>query len=885
MARGWSGALMSMSGAGEWELEVRSITDVTPHYRRIAFHAPGFYDGAIEIEFSAASWIRLWVPDESDPGREHQRGYTVVESDPEQDELTLEFVLHQPAGPACTWARNATVGARVIATRFGIQQFTPPDPPAAGYLLVGDPAGIPGINGILEVLPPDVPVDVYLEHVYPDDREIPIVAHPRRRLTWVPRTGEAGALADALTERDYDGWFGWVTCERDAVRAVRERLKEWGFPRGAVKSQAYWTLGKGAVKEGDVAPELPPPAAAPITIEPEPVVAAIGDGEPAPASMDVDKRAAGWAGTAGRRLLEPIRPLLVAAAVVQAIVSLLQIAPYVVLAEVCSRILAGDTDDLGGLAWTAVALMGAGSLLAIALVAAMHVLDAELGHRIRRRLVTHLGRLPLGWFDDRSSGIVRKAVQDDAAQLHYLVTHAVLDAVAAVVAPIAVLLYLFVVHPGLAAVLLLPLLALYVLMLRVLAMAGDGRPVFERYRERVSAESVALTDGQAVMRIYDFGPASRFRRLLADRMRFFDQWQGPLTEPKARQDLVVRPTTSMLLIAGVGGAFVIAGWMQPHELVVFLFVGVTFGAQLLAVSYGLMAVYESQKAAGRIGLLLEEDELPVAEPEAASAPPPAPAPADGPPGRVRFEGVTFGYRADRPIVRDLDLALEPGTLTAIVGASGAGKSTLASLLARFYDVDAGRITIDGDDLRALPPAELHRRVGFVLQGNSAVRASLRDNIALGRPDAAPDEVERAARAAQIHERIARDPRGYDAVLGEDTWLSGGELQRLAVARTLLADPPVLVLDEATAFADPESEHLVQQAINALAADRTVLAIAHRLPTIVHADRIVVLEDGGILEQGTHAELLAARGRYHELWAAWSASHAPAVATARDGAAA
>ncbi|MDX8150921.1 ATP-binding cassette domain-containing protein [Patulibacter brassicae] len=862
---------MSMSGAGEWELEVLSVTDVTPHFRRIAFHAPGFYDGAVPVEFSAASWIRLWVPDEADPGREHQRAYTVVESDPEAERLTLEFVLHEPAGPASTWARRATVGSRIVATRFGLQEFSPPDPPAAGYLLVGDASGIPGINGILEALPKDVPVDVYLEHAHADDREIPIAAHPRRRLTWVPRTGEAAALADALAERDYDGWFAWVTCERGAVRAVRERLKQWGFPRGSVKSQAYWAVGKGA-RRGAEAPAGPPPAAAPMTIEPD-----AGADIAAPAgSMAVDKRASGWAATAGRRLLAPIRPLLLLAGVAQALVTLLQIAPYVVLAEVCRRVLAGETGDLGGLAWTAAALMAAGSLLSIALVAALHLLDAELGDRIRRRLVGHLGRLPLGWFDDRSSGIVRKVVQDDAAQLHYLVTHAVLDAVAAVVAPVAVLAYLFVVHPGLAGVLLVPLLLLYVLILRVLAVAGDGRPVFERFRERVGAEAVALTDGAAVVRIYDVGPDSRFRRLLADRMRFFDQWQGPLTEPKARQDLVTRPTTSMLLIAGVGGAFVIAGWMAPHELVVFLFVGVTFGSQLLAISYGIVALYESQKAAGRIGLLLEERELPV--PDGADAAPTSSAPA--PRGRVRFEGVTFGYRADRPIVRDLDLALEPGTLTAIVGSSGAGKSTLASLLARFYDVDAGRITIDGDDLRSLAPAELHRRVGFVLQGGAPVRASLRDNIALARPEATAAEIERAARSAQIHERIVRDPRGYDAVLGEETWLSGGELQRLAVARTLLADPPVLVLDEATAFADPESEHLVQQAITALAAERTVLAIAHRLPTIVHADRIVVLERGSIAEQGTHAELLGARGRYHAMWEAWSASHVPARLDAR-----
>lgn len=235
-------------------------------------------------------------------------------------------------------------------------------------------------------------------------------------------------------------------------------------------------------------------------------------------------------------------------------------------------------------------------------------------------------------------------------------------------------------------------------------------------------------------------------------------------------------------------------------------------------------------------------------------------------GEIAFDDVRFGYEAARPILKGISLTVPPGETFAIVGPTGSGKSTIGRLLFRFYDVDRGALRIDGQDVRDVTQDSLHGAIGVVPQDTVLFNDTILYNIAYGRPEATREEIEAAARAAKIHDFIAGLPEGYETTVGErGLKLSGGEKQRVGIARTLLKNPPILLLDEATSALDTETEREIQSELRAMGEGRTVITIAHRLSTIADADRIVVLEDGVIVEQGTHDELLARQGRYHSLW--------------------
>ncbi|MFD5556473.1 ABC transporter ATP-binding protein [Streptomyces sp. NPDC127068] len=610
-------------------------------------------------------------------------------------------------------------------------------------------------------------------------------------------------------------------------------------------------------------PDARPPGAHPAT-GPGPAPADASADAPAPAASSPPEAPAG---TGLAALLAPVRGRLALAVVLQAVAALASVVPFIAVAEL-GRVLLDpgpggevDRDRAWWVAGTGAAAMLTGLALTLAAGALTHLADNDLSLALRRRLAAHLGRVPLGWFTDRNSGLVRKAVHDDVSAMHHLVGHTLTDITRAAVVPLASVAYLFVMDWRLTLVTLVPVvigLALYGRM----AGSASARANHARYDEalaRVGAASVEFAHGITVVKT--FGRARRAHRRFTDATdalsAHFLDWVRGMMRTGATVELILSPVFLLLWILGVGVLFVSRGWVEAVDLLPFALLGLGLTAPVLGLGYSAEDVRKARQAADRVGAILATPALPEPAPGGRAT-------ADG--TTVEFDRVSFGYDDRSRALDEVSLTLRPGSVTALVGPSGSGKTTLARLLPRFYDVTGGAIRIGGADLRELPAAHLYRLVSFVFQDVQLLRASVRENLTLARPDATDEEVASAARAAQIHDRILELPDGYDTVVGEGALFSGGEAQRLSIARALLADTPVLVLDEATAFADPESEAAIQEALSRLVVGRTLLVIAHRLATISGADQIAVLERGRIVERGTHAELLALGDRYARSWA-------------------
>ncbi|MEN0137555.1 MAG: ABC transporter ATP-binding protein [Rhodococcus sp. (in: high G+C Gram-positive bacteria)] len=561
-----------------------------------------------------------------------------------------------------------------------------------------------------------------------------------------------------------------------------------------------------------------------------------------------------------RGLLRPVRTQTRTAVAMQIVASVAAIVPYVAIAELGKTLLAdGPVDEqrVWTIVWVVIAGLGARAFFGGGALIVTHFADVRMQALLRRRIAATLGRLPLGWFSSHSSGLVRKAAQNDIADLHYLVAHSAVETTGAVAVPLVGLAYAFSLdwRLGLLAIATLPIYACaYAVMTRGMAvkMAEMNAGV-----AAISSTIVEFVTGIAVVKT--FGRTreshSRYRTAATEFAESYEGWVRPMLRTDALASIALSAPVVLLTNLAVGSWFVHSGWVSPIDVFTSTLVAMVIPVSVTTIGFGMQARREASAAAGRLVDLFATPALPV------TGAPQVPA------GHaVAFEDVSFAYEEGNTVLDSVDLELAEGTVTALVGHSGSGKSTLATLVPRFHDVTSGAVRIGGVDVRDLAPEELYRHVGFVLQDVQLLGTTVLDNIRLARPDAGLDDVRAAARAAQIDERILALPRGYDSVVGEDARFSGGEAQRVSIARAVLADTPILVLDEATAFADPESEADIQEALSNLAVGRTLLVIAHRLSTVVGAQQIVVLDRGRVVERGTHDVLLADGGTYAGLWA-------------------
>lgn len=829
MGKGWSGAVLTAMGARTHHITVTGSTQVNERFIIIHLHSSTLLNPEGE---TPGDWIRVWFPDPDRPGKSFQRGYTIMNADPASGTFDLGFVLHEPAGPASKWATRCVPGEMLEAMRYSGQPFQLLDPPPRGYLLLGDLASWPGIVNIIESVPGEVPVLAYLVSRHPLDEGFALPSGPNISAHWVPELPDAQALVSVLGDRDLHDWYAWVASEATETRFAKTFLQQQhNLGRANLHAQAYWVRGRemGTSRDDEVVEVTEAPAAAP-------------DPTPGPAQP----------------LLEPARRALITAGVVQGLLSLLQVVPFLLFAELARLFLrdAAPAEFLRVGAW-ALAVMVVSAVAGAALMYLLHRYDAGFSAQLRRRLVAKLGRMPLGWFGQRDSGGVRTLVTDNVSGIHYLIVHAVVDVVGAAVTPLAVMVYLFTVDWRLGLVLLLPVLGFVVLMFRISTRDRDKMLEMQRHTGTLTAVAQKYLTAQETTRIFGDRAVADLPGALRSMGDFLADWQRATGPGKMTSSLLNRPFIVLALLVAVGWLFIAAGWTRPVDLIPFLILGTSFGGQLMGISHAVGGLGTGLRAKSELELLLAAPEL--SGPETAAPENRGEAVAD-----LSLRGVGFGYVPERRILHNLNLELAEGTVTALVGPSGAGKSTIAALIARMWDPDSGTVALGSRDIRSLSQEELYRKVAVLLQDVHLIHGTIAENIALHAPGAGREEIERAATAAQLDAEITALEQGYDTVV-RDGDLSGGQRQRIGIARALLTDAEVVVLDEPTAAADPATERALAGSVAALLKGRTAVVVAHRLHTIRSADRILVIDDGRVVEDGTHDELIALDGEYTRLW--------------------
>ena len=558
------------------------------------------------------------------------------------------------------------------------------------------------------------------------------------------------------------------------------------------------------------------------------------------------------------------KKLTILGCILSALSAVLGLAPYLCVWLVARSMLSTwpSLDGAGNLSlwgWMAVWTAVGSILLYFAALMSTHIAAFRTARNIRRAAMTHVLKLPLGFFTGNQSGRLRKLIDDNAGLTEDLLAHKLPDLAATAVTPIAaiVVLFLFDWRMGLLCLLTMVL----ALLSMFLMMGGKNAGFFHRYQkeiERMSGEAVEYVRGIPVVKMFQQTVYS-FKAFYAAIRDYSDLASQYAMSCRVGQTCFLTFINGAFALLIPAALLLASGGDVRAVLVNFIFYALfapACGQMINRIMYMSEAVMEADEAVGRLDEILSQEPMENTDIEKQ--------PADA---AVSFDHVTFTYPgADRPALSDVSFAVRPGQVTALVGPSGGGKTTAASLIPRFWDADSGAVSIGGVNVREMDTEDLMKQTAFVFQDTRLFKESLLENIRAARPDASREEVLSAAHAAQCDDILEKLPQGLDTVVGaRGVYLSGGEQQRIALARAILKDAPIVVLDEATAFADPENEHQIQKAFEALIRNKTVLMIAHRLSTVQDADHIIVLSGGKIAEQGSHESLLAQHGVYAAMW--------------------
>ncbi len=549
--------------------------------------------------------------------------------------------------------------------------------------------------------------------------------------------------------------------------------------------------------------------------------------------------------------------------VLSAVSAIVALVPYWYIWRIIQEVLDvtpifGQTKNLSHYGWMAVLFAILSLLVYIAGLMCSHVAAFRVATNMRLEIVNHIAKLPLGFSDSFGSGKLRKIINDSTAATENYLAHQLPDKYGAIATPIGLIVLLLVFDWRLGLLSLAPALLAFAFMALM-----TGPQMAEKMRQygnalaAMSNEAVEYVRGVPVVKTFGQSVFSfkKFKETIDEYERWVVAYAKECRIPMLLYTAAINAVFAFLIAGGL--LFTRSGVTSEFLLNLLFYIIITpvISVTLTKIMYMSENNMIVEDAMQRIDSVLK------LEPMSATATPKRPKDAS-----VTLEDVHFSYDGKTEVIKGVSLHIEPGRTVAFVGPSGGGKSTLASLISRFFDVQGGSIQIGGTDIRDIPKEELMDTVSFVFQNSKLIKGSILDNVKMGRPDATREEVMTALKAAQCMDIIEKFPKGVDTILGtKGIYLSGGEQQRIAIARAVLKNAPIIILDEATAFADPDNEVKVQASFAELAKGKTVIMIAHRLSTVAGADCIYVIEDGRIVESGTRSELNEKDGLFARMW--------------------